>query len=244
MQIFSKNHIGRLKRLAKKREKEMGIPHLVTLDQEAQKMGFPNWAVFERASRQVVRRGPVFQRSAEDMREAFRKASQFDSAQDFEAAVRLRLPVLTHEYLNGISALEYARDFVKAVLSVPRFKIYARSIVYHEMRIYLPYGLESAGTSGTEYVPVGRHYKPLGQTDRHTWVDYGAHDNLKIKLPQAEWKAIRSRSGGRSGFLYNDGTTPWSSRAYAERYLQYLEEIIELAKRYEHVALAPTLAAA
>ncbi|MDH1337423.1 hypothetical protein N5D77_25390 [Comamonas thiooxydans] len=233
MQIFSKNHIGRIKRLAKQRKEELGIPRLVTLDQEAHKLGFPNWAAFEKASRGAIQLGPVFRRGADQMRVAFHKLSKFDGDPDIELSIRKQLPVLMDSYLSGISALTYARDYMRVALSVPRFKVSARSYAYHEMRIYLPYAFEPIAPGSDEFVPVGRHYKPLGQTDRSKWADYSAHSNLNVKLPREMWAGIRSRAGGSSGFLYNDGSTPWSSRLNAQRYLDHLEAIIELAKRHE-----------
>ena len=242
MQIFSKNQIGRIKRLAKQREKALGISHVMALDQEAKKLGFANWAMFERAAKNAIPRGPKFARTTEDMGLSFRVLSQFDAAPDFEAAVRAQLPVLCPEYVNGISALEYARDFIRVALSVERFKVSSRSFAYQEMRIYLPYAFERTGTNADTFIPVGRHYKPIGLTDRHTFVDYGNFQNLLLTIPEQEWAEKVNSLGGSSGFLYNDSNVPWNSRANAERYLRHLEAVIEIAKRYERGTSAKSLA--
>ncbi len=75
-------------------------------------------------------------------------------------------------------------------------------------RVCLPYCLQRL-SDGT-WLPLNRHYKPLG-TKPGEWVDYEKADpaaRLKLsatKLKAVDWKGLGE---GEQVFLYNDGCIP------------------------------------
>lgn len=226
MQSLSQNQIARIKRSAKQRSKTTDLSHLMILDQEAQSRGYPNWASLEKSRLLKPQLFPTFQRTPQEMQQLFKRAKKAPGLyrrRDEEKDIRARISPLHEKYANPLSALIYARDFIKCLLQVKRFSIDGLSVAYSEMRVLLPYGLQHV--SEGKYLIVGRDYTPVGMAE-NKWVDYKEFTNLHLDMSTEDFAPL----GGET-YLYNDGSTPWDSRKNAEAYLRRLEKLIEIVER-------------
>lgn len=227
---LSPNEIERLRREAKKVSRAEGINHTEALDREAAKLGYRNWALMRHGVSPMPSRFPVFARTADEMRQAFRKVKDLSGMRDADTAIRREMPDLSAQFANPLSALEYARDYLEVALSLPRFDPHVHSTAWIEMRVLLPYAFEPlAGTD--RFIVVGRDYKPLGMANRRERVDYELYKNLHARLPAAELHRVTKHPDYSRGYLY--GISPSSGRKHASALLSQLESVIELVAAYE-----------
>lgn len=223
MQTFTPNQIHGFRLAAKKAARAGTNTHLGFLDLTARAHGYSNWHALEKHQVSAPSLLPVFQRTPEEMQELFKKAKKtpgiYRSREEREE-VRARIMPIHDKYANAISALSYARDYVKCLVQVKRWSIHDMSIVYSEMRALLPYALERV--SEGQYVIVGRDYTPVGMTE-DKWVRYADFPNLHVPLSLEAVSRLRE-----DGYLYNDGCPPWNSREDCQAYLRHLEKLIDL----------------
>ncbi len=233
MQSFSQNQISRFKREAKKVSKDTDSTHLMVLDKKARSLGYTNWNSLQGHQDSSIRIFPTFQRTPEEMQSLFKKVKKTPALymqRDEEKAVRGLIEPIHEKFANALSALVYARDYMKCILQVKRWSIDGLSIVYSEMRILLPYSFQRA--SAENYVVTGRDYKPVGMTAAN-WVNYKDFPNLELSLSDKDIIQI-----SHDGYLYTDGGTPWSSRKNAKAYLLHLEALIDLVTRNQSIKKA------
>lgn len=226
MQSFSQNQISRFKREAKKVSKNTDSTHLMVLDEKARSLGYANWNSLQNHQNSSTRIFPTFQRSPEEMQSLFKKVKKTPALymqRDEAKAVRELIDPIHEKFANALSALIYAREYMKCILQVRRWSIDGLSIAYSEMRILLPYSLQRASTG--KYVITGRDYTPVGMTAAN-WVDYKNFPNLELNLSENDISQINN-----DGYLYTDGDTPWSNRKNAKKYLLRLEALINLVMR-------------
>lgn len=228
---LSPNDIERLRRAAKKTARDTGITHINALDQSANKLGFPNWAEMQHHLAAAPVRYPIFRRSFEEMRAAFHGTRPRGGIAGFEARLRQQMPDLSIEFANPISAMEYARDYLRLALTLPRIIASPYSAAGVEMRVLLPYALEPVDH---KFLLVGRDYKPLGRALRDERVEYGASPNLHLDLPREAISRALPNTGTTFGYLYGD--SPALGKTYARKYLRRLEALIEVAKQHESVS--------
>ncbi len=231
MSYISPNEIERLRREAKKVSKAEGIGHQEALHRFARGLGHPNWDMLQKVQVSSATRFPVFQRSQEAMKDAFRKVRELDGIGSIEDKVRQELPNLSEQFANPLSALEYGHRYMEVALSLPRYVPSVHSVGYIEMRIYLPYVLEPVHGQDDCFILLGRDYKPLGMTQRTEHVDYGRYKNLHVRVPSAELARITRNPKYSAGYLY--AIRPSLNRKYASEYLRQLAEVIKLVARHD-----------
>lgn len=226
MKYLSKNQIARLKREARRRSQASTSSHLMILDEMARELGHSNWALLEKFQKAKEQLFPAFRRTPDEMQALMRRvkkpSGRFGMRLE-EEDVRALIEPLHEKYANALSALAYARDFMKCLLQVKRFSIDGLSIAYSEMRVLLPYGLQRV--SEGKYLIVGRDYTPVGMTEGK-WVDYAEFTNLHLILRAEDFAQL-----GHEDYLFTDGSTPWVSRKHGESYLLRLEKLIEVVAR-------------
>lgn len=231
MSYIPPNEIERLRREAKKARKAEGISHQEALHRSARKLGHPNWDMLQKGQATSSPRYPIFQRSKDAMKDAFRKVRDLDGMGSIEDKVRQELPDLCEQFANPLSALEYGHRYMQVALSLPRYAPSLYSVSYIEMRIYLPYVFEPVLGHDDCFIIVGRDYKPLGMTQRTEHVDYGRYKNLHVRVPSAELAKVTRNPSYTAGYLY--AIRPSLNRKHANNYLQQLAQVIELVARYE-----------
>lgn len=230
MPSFSAAQIERFKREAKVLRRTSPLSHSEALDRIAEANGFPNWSLLMKhsdaddgpvASRSRRARPPHrFLRTPEQMRLALRKVpdprglygpTRADSAQAF-------VEDLTQSFASALNVVDFAIEYMTCLLAVPRLKIYSTTTVYWEMRSWLPYFFQEV--EDDRQIVVNRSYKPAGQVGKD-WANYKEFDHLQVRLPSDHLKCFTA-PGSKEGYLFNDGCTPWASRADAEAYLERL----------------------
>lgn len=229
MPLLTSNQIQRLSREAKVIRREQSITHTAALDQQAQKFGFPTWALLKKAHSNNDQIYPSFQRSVDEMRQSFRKIGDSMTMEQGDE-LRSKMPDLSREYANPLSALRYAESYLETALSVPRYSPSGLSVACIEMRVYLPYTLEPIIGEDDLFILVGRDYKPLGMPQRDQRVKYEIYKNLHVRVPREELERVTRHRQYSPRYLYLVG--PHSSRKYAEAYLKQLQAVTELIGRH------------
>ncbi|WP_422016045.1 hypothetical protein [Roseateles sp.] len=227
---LSPNDIERLRREAKQISRDEGCTYTEAINRQAVKMGYPNWALMQHAVSTMPRRFPIFDRSLDEMRQAFRKVKGLDGMRDADTAMRRQMPDLSTQFANPMSALEYARDYLELALSLPRFDPHMHSVAWIEMRVLLPYVFEPL-TGTDRFIVLGRDYKPLGMANREDHIDYEAYKNLHVHLPAAELSQATRHTDYKPGYLH--GVNPMAGRKYAAALLKQIETVIKLVSKYE-----------
>jgi hypothetical protein len=92
--------------------------------------------------------------------------------------------------------------------------------------IFLPYALMKLGDRW--YLPVNRHYKPLGHPGG-VFADYHEAAVLIQGLTPARAKRIGLTSGPQAYYLYDDSNTPDRSAACWRRYEGIMAKLMRLA---------------
>jgi hypothetical protein len=228
---FTPPQIERLKREAKRFARDNSLTHSESLDRIAGLNGYSNWSLLMKHSSPLadVNAMPpwIFRRSTDDMREVLRKVprdryrSRDEVAKDFVEPIDERL-------ISAANAVDVAIEYMKCLLTVPRFRVTSGSQALWEMHFWLPYSAHVLEEAGDSRILVNRGYKPVGRTSQE-FVVYGNYPHLHLRLTEQE---LFSVSGPRAslGFLFNDGDLPWRSRENAEAYLSRLRTLQEYLK--------------
>lgn len=220
MKNFTLTQFKRLKLDAKKQAHDSGTPLHEAQNNVANAHGFSNWALLSKFAGPVgvnVPRRFSFIRSVEEMRLAMRnQPDTFERIPGRHARPYVTVPDIWNKFRSPQDVVEFAIDYVTTLLTVPRFQVGRRSHVYWEMRLWLPYVVETA--HDTAQLLANREYKPVGM-DTTEFVDYGKFDAFHTKMDAEQIDAFSHRLTGH-GYLYGDN--PWSSRRAAEIYLKRL----------------------
>jgi hypothetical protein len=227
---FSPNDVERLRREAKKASKSEGITHTQALDREAVRLGYRNWALMQQSILSTPRRFPIFRRTVDEMREAFRKVKGVDGMRNADRVMREQMPDLSEQFANPMSALVYARNYLELALSLPRFNPHHFSTAWIEMRVLLPYVLLPL-PGKDRFILLGRDYKPLGMAKKDEHVDYELYKSLHAQVPKEELHRITRHVNRSPGYLYD--ISPCMGRQYANELLDRLKSTIELVARFE-----------
>lgn len=221
MSKFTSTQIKRFKLDAKTQSRESGIRLHQALDNLAHALGYSNWALL---MRNAAPEGPTastelrFTRSADEMRAAMRNAPEtFDRTPGRNTSPSVHVPDIWREFASAKNAVDFAIAYMHAILKTPRYQVGLRSQAYWEMRLWLPYVLETVTSAGQ--VLANREYKPVG-LDSTEHVDYRKFDTLQTNL-SAEQIRVFSHAETGQGYLY--GLSPWGSRKAAEAYLKRLQ---------------------
>jgi hypothetical protein len=227
--IPSPQRIAALKLEAKHTGRANGVGHSQALDEIAVREGYASWSLLAKASDEVFgssnpEQPPPFRytRTLEEQRRAFFLVSNEESMVEGSHVNRIRVEDLTAKFDSGLTALRFARDYMRNVVRLPRFQIRGRTAGYWEMRQWLPYGLQALEGSD-QRIAINRYYKPVGSTDLDRYFDYSELPHVAVRIDAGLLERV---SGGSVGFFYNDGCPPWRSRAMAEQYLGGLEEVV------------------
>lgn len=229
MRFLPSNQIERLRREAKKISRTQEITHSAALDHIAIELDFQNWSMLKKfhSTSQLIH--PIFNRTAHEMRESFRKISDPITGQ-IENDIRDEIPDLSSEFVNSMSALRYAEDYLNTALSLSRYNPSRFSIARIEMRIYLPYTLHPLKDETDTFIILGRDYKPLGMPEREERVEYEKFKNLHVHIPRSELENATRHEQYSPGYLYSIG--PHTSRQYANAYFKQLRAVKDLVERY------------
>lgn len=224
---FTPAQIEQLKLRAKFTSRSSNVSHSVALDQLAHENGFSNWSLLIKHAvvEQDLKLNPKylkFPRTQQEMHDALRtvRETRYNFNSRIEDAER-QVTDICHDFGSARNAVDFAIAYMECLLTVPRFKIGPASKVYWEMRSWLPYEVSENGEN--IQILVNRRYKPVGKMGTD-WVNYDEFPHLEVHLQSAELDAIAHRPTS-SGYLYNDGCMPWSSRKDAERYLERLRKL-------------------
>ena len=203
------------------------------MDNIANSHGFSNWALLMKHAAAPIQSGSVqkyfhFSRSAIAMREAFKKVKvpPYSPVGPHEEAEN-RVVDIWDEFGSALNAVDFAIDYMMAALEIPRFSVSAYSVVYWEMRTWLPY--EVSEFNECTQILVNRRYKPVGKGGE-AWVNYEGYEHLSTRLTETELAEIAHRPGSE-GYLYADGSGPWVSRVTAKKYLERLKKLQSFLKQ-------------
>ena len=220
MKNLTSTQFERLKLDAKKQARAAGIPLHKAQDNIANAHGFSNWALLSKFAGPVgsnVIQRYTFIRSVDEMRSAMlNQPDTFERIPGRHARPYVTVSDIWDKFRSPQEVVEFAIDYITTLLTVPRFQVGRRSRVYWEMRLWLPYVVETA--HGTAQLLANREYKPVGMdTTQH--VDYGKFTAFHTKMSAEQIEALSHQPTGY-GYLYGD--SPWSSRKAAEIYLKRL----------------------
>ncbi|TDM05863.1 MAG: hypothetical protein C4K60_14290 [Ideonella sp. MAG2] len=227
MATFTLAQIERLKREAKQLRRATSLSHTEALNQIASANGFDNWSLLmkhsdagELLTSKGVLRPLYFTRTPESMYLSLRKVPEPRDwcATTRSESARVQVQDISQALVSSQNAVEYAIDYMKCLLTVPRFKVYSATITNWEMRSWLPYFLQPLGNGSC--ILVNRNYKPVGQV-ANDWARYEEFPQLHLRISD-DLRGCITVSGSAVGYLFNDGTSPWSSRAAAQAYLERL----------------------
>jgi hypothetical protein len=227
--IPSLQRIASLKLEAKHAARARGVGHSQVLDELAVREGFANWSLLAKASSACSGQHSSqpssfrYTRTLEEQRRAFFLADREMVMERSSHVNRVHVDDLTSEFDCGLTALRFARDYMRNVVRLPRFQVRTRTAGYWEMRQWLPYGLGSVENTDT-VIAFNRYYKPVGSIDLGKFFDYSALPHMAVRI---ERDIIERVSGGSVGYFYNDGCPPWRNRAMAQQYLSALEQVVE-----------------
>lgn len=218
---YSAAQIEHFKREAKRLSRAAAIPHSQALDQVAAANGHRNWSLLMKNAAESPAGPPPyrFSRTSDEMRLALHKVQlpAYSRTPRVDAA-RQMVEDLSHKFISAQNAVDFAIDYVRCLLTVPRFKVYAATRVNWELRCWLPYAAKPLGDDTA--ILVNRRYKPVGQSTDE-WAAYETFSHLLLRLDGERLQAFSHRPESE-GYLYNDGCMPWTSRKDAEAYLERL----------------------
>lgn len=232
---ISTAQIERFKREAKQLRRTSTVTHSQALDRIAEANGYDNWSLLMKhndssptdhlaRNREAIFR---FTRTHDEMRQALRviPAPRYGDLSRTDQALT-QTEAICKKFTSARNAVDFAIDYVTCLLAVPRFKIYAATRVYIEMRRWLPYC--ALPINDETRILVNRLYKPVGQVTKD-WAEYEEFQHLHLRLDNEQVQTYAHRNSS-AGYLFNDGNSPWTSRADAEAYLQRLCPLREMLK--------------
>ncbi|MFZ6638422.1 hypothetical protein ACO0LL_01710 [Undibacterium sp. TC4M20W] len=223
MHKFTYTQIKRFKLEAKTRSRASEIGHIKALDCIAHEQGFGNWSLLMKTAAPDTDDSVAsfkFIRTNDDMRSAMRNRLEiFDRVPGRYAPPNMDVASIWNEFSSVTNVVDFAIDYMAAILKLPRFHVGLRSLVYWEMRLWLPYSIEFV--TPTKQILVNRHYKPVGMDTREHIV-YEKFESFHTNLSSDQIKTFSDDDYGQ-GYLY--GPSPWSSRKHAELYLNHLKTL-------------------
>jgi hypothetical protein len=227
---FTSAQIAQLKLAAKHSTRADNIPHSEALDQAAHGLGFSNWSLLMKnagpADDEPLLKYLRFSRVQEDMRLALHKvkAGRYDNRIDLAKDITKNICA---DFGSALNAVDFSIDYIKCLLTVPRYSINSACPVFWELRCWLPYKLIEVNDN--KQVLVNRRYKPVG-TVSDEWVNYEDFGHLATELSISQLKQIAHKETSE-GYLFNDGCAPWYFRKDAEAYLTRLLKLQAFLKR-------------
>lgn len=222
--------IEQFKRDATRLARNQSLTHSEALDQVAAARGHSNWSTLMKNAAihqmDVVPFRPEkppyqFQRTAQAMREAMRKTAPEPGPGSSHDRLRAQIEDLSSQFISAENALDFAIAYMACALDVDRFRVHSQSLIYNEMRCWLPYCVHVV--TGNAYVLLGRDYKPVGMVQKREHVDYADFPqvHLHITKQQLRQQVTVYREDCAEGYLYD--ASPWTSRKHAQAYLGYLK---------------------
>lgn len=212
--------IEQLKRKAKLLARSSNVSHNKALDQVAIQEGFTNWSLLMKSHQNFV---PYrFERSEEAWKEALRptKDGEMRRPQTFG------LESIYAHFVSPWHATNFALEYMRSVLSRPRYQIHSLSLARAEMRWWLPYVVHEVDDDAAERIILNRHYKPVGYAS-NDHVDYRQFGNLHSRPGIDQLRRFSNRAKA-TGYLFDDGNAPWGSRKDAVDYAGRLEQLCEV----------------
>jgi hypothetical protein len=140
----------------------------------------------------------------------------------------IELPDVSGSHSSALAAVDFAMDYLAALLKRPRFsKPTASSETYLRMRRDLPYVVHETSISGIRIL-VNRNYKPLGNgAGTHAnFVNYEATVNLQVRISQNDIAKISTP--GRESCLFGDANPPWAGKREAGAYFTRLSSLRQI----------------
>lgn len=229
--------IEQIRRDAKRRSHELNIPLHQAQNEMAAQRGYANWSLMMKHRIPAQAASTIalpltqpfhFVRSLDEMRVATRRTRIKTPYRDRWQAARERIADINAKFISAANALDFAIDYMNLVLELPRVSVTSESAMYWEMRCWLPYCMhpvrDDADLGAAPQIMVGRHYKPVGYLidEEGSYVNYAAFPHLHLELTATQIGVI-TREGCEAGFLYDDGCSPWYSKADARQYLARLQ---------------------
>lgn len=235
---FSSAQIEHFKRQAKLLcRTNQHLSHSAALDSIAIQNGYQNWSLLHKhcagaGASNIDRIKPTintpweFYRTPEEIKLALKKLPEGAFSSSRRDHARTLVDDVSDKFASVKNAVDVAVVYMSTLLAMPRYLIYPASRVYWEMRCWLPYCIHHTGNADSDSaknrILINREYKPLGQISRD-WAEYEQYTSLHLMLTEEQLWGVSMGSG--LGYLYNDGTCPWSSRKNAERYLSKLKQL-------------------
>lgn len=224
MTAFTLAQIEHFKDQAKRLSRTRQISHSKALDEIAATHGFNNWQLLVRSTTQLsmVPKGAPFtlDRTDEGWRAALRTVK---GANDRKPSGFGDLQSACSAFASPADAVRFAVGYMRELLGRPRFWVRPDSQVKAEMRWWLPYSVHEVDDDSDVRLLLNRHYKPVG-TISPEFVEYTDFPHLHVTFGLQALQSFSWKSDG-SGYLYDDGTAPWLSRADAEAYLRRLRAL-------------------
>jgi hypothetical protein len=163
-----------------------------------------------------------FQRSVEQMAEAMKRVPR-PAHWGVRRSDLVWGSIPTMGFASADNAIEFAIAYMECALSVSRYSVYDElKPAYVEMRSWLPYCVHSY--SEGKRILLNREYKPVGSTDKKTFVNYADFEHVHVDMDEDSRNSLAGE-GCRSGFLYKDGISPYWGRKEAEGYLAQLRKL-------------------
>lgn len=226
---FNALEIGRFRSQAKKQARAGATGHLQALNAIALEHGYTDWSLLMKHADPNALAAPfMFLRTDGQMALAMRlvqppgpRHGRYQTRGEY---ARSKVEDIQARFVSAANAVDFAVAYMESALRVPRYSAPLASVANHEMHLWLPYSALGMGTddSGPQIL-VNRQYKPVGDVSGQH-VTYEDHTHLHLNASQAD-RAIFSHRPGATGFLYNDGCTPWRSRTNGEGYLARLQSL-------------------
>jgi hypothetical protein len=211
--------IEQLKRKAKLSARSLHVPHSTALDQVAREEGFANWSLLMRHNHDVVPHR--FARTEDEWKLALRSIDGVEPR--LPETYGARYETIHAKFLSPYNAVSFAAEYMHSLLLRPRYRIHHRSLVYMQMRWWLPYGVHDTEDDSGTRILLNRYYKPVGY-GVNEFVRYADFANLHVRLGFEQLKLF-SNHGRATGYMFDDGNPPWSSRANATAYLGRLQRL-------------------
>lgn len=233
---YTSAQIERFKREAKSLHRASAISHSQALDCVATANGYNNWSLLMKhghshGSGPLKAKCPpfIFNRTPAEMRFALRKVpeSRGLGTPSRSDLAKERVDDISQAFASPQNAVTFAIDYMKCLLTTPRFTILSAAPVYWEMRSWLPYAFKELADGS--YIVVNRSYKPVGQVSRE-WAKYEDFPHLHVHLTTGQCEEFTAPKAS-VGYLFNDGCPPWDSRADAVAYSDRLQCLCSVLKR-------------
>jgi hypothetical protein len=233
---LSAHQIDRLDRQARQMKREQNILLNEARRLIAQQHGWPNWEVLLR-QRSETKQPFRFERTPEEMYAATLARAYLQPPTSRYAPAGVLVSHIGERFTSGLNAVEFAVDYVRLLLTVPRFYVSRKtSQAYLEMRTWLPYVvMPVVPTEGgaTQCISLNRYYKPVGITEVNKWSDYSSRPEMLLNLYPGDLKEFSRSWRERPGYLFDDGVTPWENRKQATQYLELLEDLLRVVVKAE-----------